>query len=99
MEASEERIARNEVALRIVNRKLEQLSEELGEGKESELEILCECGRDDCRARLLVSIAQYETAHQQRDRFMVAPGHENPQIERVVERNDAYLVVDKFGRA
>jgi hypothetical protein len=28
---------------------------------------------------------------------MVAPGHENEQIEHVVERTPQYLIVDKFG--
>jgi diaminopimelate decarboxylase len=35
----------------------------------------------------------------ERDRFVVAPGHEDEQLERVVERDERYLVVDKFGEA
>jgi hypothetical protein len=30
------------------------------------------------------------------DRFAVVPGHENPEIERVVERHERYVVVDKL---
>jgi hypothetical protein len=29
------------------------------------------------------------------DRFVLVPGHEDPQIERVVERSEGYVVVDK----
>jgi hypothetical protein len=42
---------------------------------------------------------EYEAAHAQRDRFVVAPGHEDERLERVVERNRRYLVVEKFGEA
>jgi hypothetical protein len=31
----------------------------------------------------------------ERERFAVVPGHEDPEIERVLERTDRYLVVDK----
>jgi hypothetical protein len=30
---------------------------------------------------------------------VVAPGHEDERLERVVERNRRYLVVEKFGEA
>ena len=29
-------------------------------------------------------------------RYPVVPGHENPEIERVVERGEQYLIVDKL---
>jgi len=100
MDPREERIARNEKRLRAVNREIEQISvQELEAGRHSELEILCECGRDGCYERITLSIGDYEAAHSERDRFIVVPGHENREIERVVERAREYLVVDKFGRA
>ena len=67
---------------RSVNLEVERVSEELGDGPDDPLEILCECGEDGCDTTLQVSRAEYDEAHQQRDRFMVAPGHENEQIER-----------------
>ena len=84
---------------RTVNLEVERVSEEVGAGPDDRLEILCECGEDGCSATLDVSHAEYEEAHQQRDRFMLAPGHEDEQIEHVVTRTPAYLVVDKFGDA
>jgi len=54
---------------------------------------------DDCGTTLDVSPAEYDEAHQQRDRFMVASGHEDEQIEHVVKRTPDYLIVDKFGEA
>jgi hypothetical protein len=96
----DERIARNEKSLRDVNRELEQISEdELHAGKHSPLEILCECGREGCFERITLSIAEYEAAHSERDRFVLRPGHESTDIEYVVERTESYVIVDKFGEA
>ena len=39
--------------------------------------------------------AAYEQLRQSPIRFAVAPGHERPEIEDVVERHDAYYVVEK----
>jgi hypothetical protein len=84
---------------RAVNREIEQVSEELGEGQHDRLEVLCECGQDGCSETLDLTVAEYDDAHAQRDRFVVAPGHEDEQIEHVVTRTERYLVVDKFGEA
>jgi hypothetical protein len=94
-----ERAARNEAMYRAVNLEVERVSEEIGGGPNDRLEILCECGQEACGATLDGSRAEYEEAHQQRDRFMVAPGHEDEQIEHVVKRTPEYLIVDKFGEA
>jgi hypothetical protein len=99
VDARQERVSRNEAMYRSVNLQIERVTEELGGGPDDRLEILCECGEDGCGAMLDVTQAEYDEAHEQRDRFMVAPGHENEHIERVVNRTPRYLIVDKFGAA
>ena len=99
MDARQERISRNEAMYRSVNLEIERVSEEVRGGPDDRLEIICECGEDGCDATLDVTRAEYDEAHEQHDRFMVAPGHENEQIEHVVKRTPRYLVVDKFGAA
>jgi hypothetical protein len=99
VEAREERVARNEAMYRTVNRELEYAAQQLGEGAGDELEIICECGESGCKTTLTMTIAEYDDVHRQRDRFAVAPGHENPTLEGVVKRTDAYVVVDKYGPA
>lgn len=84
---------------RSVNLEVERASEEVGDGPDDRLEILCECGEDGCDTILDVTYAEFEEAHEQRDRFMLAPGHEHEQIEHVVKRTPRYLIVDKFGEA
>ncbi len=99
MDDRHERIAKNEAMFRSVNREIEQTSEQFGEGPEDSIEVLCECGKDPCSATIELTIAEYDEAHRERDRFVVEPGHEDEGIERVVKRDERYLVVDKFGEA
>ena len=99
MDARHERVSRNEAMFRSVNREIEQASEQLGSGPRDRIEVICECGQADCSATLDLALGDYDEAHRQRDRFVVAPGHEDDQIERVVTRTERYLVVDKFGDA
>jgi hypothetical protein len=84
---------------RAVNREIERASKELGEKPHDQLTVVCECGQDSCSQTVDLTLAEYEQSHQQHDRFVVVPGHEDEQLERVVERNERYLVVDKFGEA
>jgi hypothetical protein len=99
MDARHQRVSRNEAVYRAVNREIEHASEELGEGPHDQLTVICECGQEDCAQTIDLTLAQYQDSHEQRDRFVVAPGHEDEQLEHVVERNKQYLVVDKFGEA
>jgi hypothetical protein len=99
MDARDERMAQNEAMYRAVNREIEQASEEAGRDGDDRLEVLCECGQEGCSTTITLTLAEYNETHAQQDRFVVAAGHENPQIERVVARKEHYLIVDKFGEA
>jgi hypothetical protein len=99
MDARLDRVSRNEAVYRAVNREIEHASEELGEGPHDRLEVICECGEEGCSEKLDLTLQEYDEAHAQRDRFVVAPGHEDAEIEHVVKRGNRYLVVDKFGEA
>jgi hypothetical protein len=97
MDPRDERIANNEAMFRAANRELAQADKEAG--GDGALEVLCECGQEGCSSLISLTVAEYDGVHSQEDRFVVVPGHENPQIESVVERRATYLVVDKFGEA
>ena len=99
MDARDERASQNEVMFRAVNREIEQVSEQSGDGPHDRLEVICECGRKSCSETLDLTKDEYDEAHRERDRFVVALGHEDEQIEHVVKRTERYLVVDKFGEA
>jgi hypothetical protein len=87
------RIALNQFAFRKAN---ETIAHRAGSG---ETEFLCECGRPDCAAKVLLFVADYEAVRAYPRRFICAPGHVTAAIESVIEEDTAYLVVEKGGRA
>lgn len=94
-----ERIAKNETVFRAANREIKHAEKEAGGGADKIIEVLCECGREECSGLIALTVAEYEAVHSQDDRFVVLRGHESAEIERVVEDRAGYLVVDKFGEA
>ncbi len=62
---------------------------------------ICECANDDCIDEIRMSGGEYETVRTDGTRFFVTadPEHVWPDLERIVERNDRYWVVEKFGEA
>ena len=84
-------IAELKTVFRAVNEEIEGMQEALGgDGAE----FLCECGRDECTARVAMTIDEYEQVRAVPTRFAVTPGHEWPGYERVVEANARYAVVE-----
>ena len=99
MDEREERIAKNETVLRATNRELERADQAEGATLGELIDVLCECGRQGCGGVISMTFVDYDAVHSQDDRFVVLRGHENPDIEQVVEERAGYLVVDKIGEA
>jgi hypothetical protein len=76
---------------RVVNDEIEGVHETLGG---TTAEFLCECGRQSCDTRLAMTIDEYEGVRAVPTRFAVAPGHDWPGYERVVESTPRYAVVE-----
>jgi hypothetical protein len=89
----DDRIALNQFAFRKAN---ETIAQRAGEAP---AEFLCECGRPDCGAKVVLTAADYDAVRSHPRRFLCAPGHVTPAIEAVIEEGEAYLVVEKGGRA
>jgi hypothetical protein len=96
--AQEERLARNEAFFREVNERIMDVASGLG-GGETAYEFLCECSDPQCTQRLTLRPSEYEHIRANGARFVVVPGHQEPEIEKVTEREPAHLVVEKDGRA
>jgi hypothetical protein len=90
--AREDRIARNEALFRDVNERVRELANQLAAGP---VAFVCECGQADCAESLPVLLADYERVRSEPTHFIVAPGHDLPEVERIVERNAGYHVVRK----
>jgi hypothetical protein len=97
MTTQSERQGRNESLFREVNERIAELNQTFHiEGRS---EFLCECSREDCKDPVSISIDEYEAVRSASTRFFVIPGHEDNEVEHVVERTDRYLVVEKIGDA
>jgi hypothetical protein len=92
----DERIARNEALLREVNERIHDVGEGLQVLPDNgELDFRCECGRPECDVLVHMLASDYQRVRADNDRFVLVPGHEDVHIERVVERSEGYVVVDK----
>jgi hypothetical protein len=101
VDGREERLAKNEIVFRDVNERIEKMA--LGHDQalrdRRDLGFLCECSNVDCTLRLLLTFTQYEQARSDPTQFVVAIGHELPEIEQVVFVADTYQLVRKQGPA
>jgi hypothetical protein len=93
---SDERAARNEALFREVNEEVARLEQRL-EGRAPQF--VCECATESCVERVAVPLATYERIRSHPRRFVLKPGHEQENLERVIETGSAYVVVEKTAAA
>ena len=98
MDEREKRLAKNETLFRSVNERIEDVAS-TGGSDDHQFEFFCECSNAACNLLLPMTVAQYESVRQNPKHFIVAPGHELPEIELVVARERTYQVVSKVGEA
>jgi len=94
----EQRAARNEALFREVNQNIARLEERHGTTATAPVYI-CECATADCTAQLPIEPETYRRVRENPRLFFVLPGHEDPKLERIVEKPPAYLIVEKTGLA
>ena len=99
-----ERQARNEALVREVNERIDSLDRAAEESgaipKQSTFGFHCECGsHSGCPEMVWMTLEEYEVVRDQDDRFALALGHENEELEQIVARNDRFVVVDKIAPA
>ncbi len=90
------RLADNEALFREVNELVKEVAAEWHDPDEP-IGFRCECAEADCVAKIPLRAAEYERVRSNPHWFIVVPGHENLEIERVVERIRDVLVVEKIG--
>ena len=92
-----ERAARNEEVFRSINERIEEAAER--HGRDVPLRLHCECGHASCFETIDLMPDVYERVSAFEHRFIVLPGHDEPEVELVVEKHDGWLVVEKVGEA
>ena len=94
MDERERRIGENEALFRMVNDEVRGLNRRF-EANADPMSVICECGRVDCTDRLELQPPEYEAVRENGRLFAIKPGHDDPQVERVVERHANYWIVEK----
>ena len=90
------RIAANEARFRQVN---EAISRGQYPGDVDAIGFRCECALLGCNQLIEITLSAYERVRAHPRRFVVVPGHQRDEIERVVESGPAYAVVEKTDAA
>jgi hypothetical protein len=102
VDAQVARLAENEALFRDINERVRAIRGETGEGERSGdefQEFLCECARQDCLEKVRMTLVEYEGVRSMATDFLVVPGHQVADTERVLGENDRFAVVRKQGRA
>jgi hypothetical protein len=89
-ELTRRRLAHNEALFREVNEEIDDRSP-----SSARAAYVCECADVHCTMTVPLLTDEYRRVRQSPDRFFVVPGHELADLERVVERHHAYLVIEK----
>jgi transcription initiation factor TFIID subunit TAF12 len=84
--------ARTEALFRDLNERIAESAERFDA---SSTQFVCECADPNCTHRLEATLNEYEQVRSDGATFMLAPGHEHDDIERVVDRRSRFNVVEK----
>jgi len=87
------RYAANEAAYRRVNEHIRGYKERAD--RPDPMTFMCECAEGGCIDPISVSLDEYRAVRRHPRRFLVAPDHDAPELERIVERRADYWVVEK----
>jgi uncharacterized protein (DUF1499 family) len=91
---NEAEMARTESAFREWNEAIAETATRLDA---DEVDFVCECADPNCANRLTVTLDTYESVRAEPTHFIIAPGHEESPIERVLEHRRGYAIVEKVG--
>ena len=94
MNARQRQIGENEAIFRSVNEQIEGLSSTLSTATDT-MRIVCECGTRSCTDQFAIVPADYARVREDPTLFLTRPGHDFPETETVVAKEEDYWVVRK----
>jgi hypothetical protein len=92
-DSREERLAKNEALFREGNERMAGWEER--RVAETLERYLCECSDEDCREKVHLHKDEYEHIRSNSRWFVIVPGHEVPDVETVLERNEGWSIIEK----
>lgn len=90
-------IGRRQSLFRDVNERIDELAERFD--LLDQVPLICECASAECNEQIELTHAEYEALRRIPTHFAVLPGHDVPDVERVVEQNERFVTVEKFGES
>ena len=81
-----------EALFRDVNERIAESAERFEVGS---TQFICECADPNCTHRVEATLVEYEDVRADGATFMLAPGHDEPDIERVIADKGGFQVVEK----
>jgi hypothetical protein len=91
-ENTDTRAAHTEALFREVNERIAERADLFGSDEAS---FVCECGDATCTERIHAALDDYEDVRRNGAEFLLAKGHEELEVERVVRRLPRFNVVRK----
>ena len=91
-----ERRATTEALFRDLN---ERIAESADRVDTDRTDFVCECADPSCTHRVSASLDEYERVRADATTFLVLPGHEQQDIERVISDRGCFRIVEKFQAA
>ena len=93
-EERQRRAARNQLLFRSVNEQILSVTERF-QSNLSDLDLVCECTDSSCTGTVRLAVEEFSQIDRAENAFIVLRGHEDDQVEDVVDSRDGYLIVRK----
>lgn len=90
-----EHATQNEQTFQSYNARRAAIEESGGTPDNEPVPFVCECDQPTCWRAIKIPLDEYERAVEAPDRFVVVPGHDDPEVEVVVETRETFLIVSK----
>jgi hypothetical protein len=94
--SEELRIAKTQSRFRNVNERIAESADEVGL---PQVDLVCECADLECGHPIEASLDDYERVRSDGALFVVAPEHDVPELEEVVDSRPGYRIVEKLRAA
>ena len=89
-----QRLALNETIFRKANEEMRATGDRMRHDFRA---FMCECSDINCDENVPLSLDRYREIRENPVLFFAIPGHENPEVEHVVDKDDGYVVIEKIG--
>lgn len=94
MNERKRRVGENEAIFRSVNEQVRGLTATLATDAGT-MKIVCECGSRSCTDQFQIDLPSYVETRADATLFLIKPGHDIPETETVVAKNDVFWTVQK----